>query len=318
MSLFDKYNVMLAPMAGITNLPFRLICEDLGCDLAFSEMVSSMGLTFANQKTKRLIDSVPKEKKLGVQLFGHDPKIMSEQAKKVQFELEEKLSHIDINMGCPARKIIKKGDGASLMKNPALASKIVSSIKKGIDIPLSVKFRRGFYEGEETCVEFAKIMEESGADAICVHGRFAMQYYKGSSDMQAIKRVKESVKVPIIGNGDIFTWEDYSQMIETTKCDAVLIARGATKNPLLFRQIKEYMSGLIPQEISIKDRMDIAIKHAQMIENLKGDHPNISFLQFRKQAMNYCEGIPGAKVARTSICKATTCSQFVKIFSDLS
>ena len=311
--LFNRYDVMLAPMAGITNLPFRLLCEDLGCDLTFSEMVSAMGLSYAHKKTHRLIDSVDDEKVLGVQLFGHDANVLAEQAKSIEQELGSKLSHIDINMGCPARKIVKKGDGAALMNNPALASNIVKCVKDAVDVPVTVKFRRGYFVGDETCVEFGKTMEGAGADAICVHGRFAMQYYKGKSDWTAIKRVKEAVNIPVIGNGDVFSYQDYINIKSETNCDAVLVARGASKNPLIFKQIKAN----VLEEATIQNKMNVAIKHVKLIENLMHEHEGISYLQFRKQAMNYCEGIPGARSARKKICEAETCDEFVAIFNEL-
>ncbi len=315
--LFNKYDVMLAPMAGITNLPFRLICEELGCDLAYSEMVSAMGLSYAHSKTHSLIDSIVEEKALGVQLFGHNSNVLADQAKSIEQELGEKLSHVDINMGCPARKIVKKGDGAALMKDPSLASEIVSKVKQSIKVPVTVKFRRGYNDGDETCAEFAKAVEQAGADAICVHGRYAMQYYKGKSDWTAIKRVKCSVSIPVVGNGDVFSWQDYVNIKNETHCDAVLVARGASKNPLIFKQIKEFLQGNEPKEASVKDKMKVAIKHVKLIENLKDEHSGISYLQFRKQAMNYCEGIPGARVARKQICEATTKEDFVAIFENL-
>ena len=315
--LFDKYDVMLAPMAGITNLVFRLICEELGCDLAFSEMVSAMGLEYAHAKTHSLIDSVDDEKILGVQLFGHDAKVLASQAKSVEEELGSKLSHIDINMGCPARKIVKKGDGAALMKNPLLASEIVKHVKDAINVPVTVKFRRGFNVGDETCVEFARTIEEAGADAICVHGRYAMQYYKGKSDWTSIKRVKEAASIPVIGNGDVFTWQDYANIKNDTNCDSVLVARGASKDPHIFSQIKSFISGSSPKQTTVCNQMNVAIKHVKLIEDLRHEHKGISFLQFRKQAMNYCEGIPGARVARKQICEASSCDEFVAIFENL-
>ena len=311
--LFNKYDVMLAPMAGITNLAFRLLCEGLGCDLAFSEMVSAMGLSYAHEKTHSLIDSVDEERVLAVQLFGHDAKVLGAQAKSVEQELGNKLSHIDINMGCPARKIVKKGDGAALMKNPSLAASIVKCVKDAVDVPVTVKFRRGYFEGDETCVEFARAMEGAGADAICVHGRFAMQYYKGKSDWAAIKRVKDVVNIPVIGNGDVFSYQDYVNIKSETNCDAVLVARGASKNPLLFKQIKANAS----EEATVKDKMNVAIKHVKLIDSLKQEHSGISYLQFRKQAMSYCEGIPGARSARKKICEAETCDEFISIFNEL-
>ncbi len=304
-------------MAGITNLPFRLICEKLGADLAFCEMVSAAGLAHASEKTHHLVDSCDEEKSLGIQLFGHDAKTLATQASVIEEELGSKLSHIDINMGCPARKIVKKGDGSALMKTPDLACDILRQVKSAVSCPVTAKFRRGYELDQETCVEFAKQIEQSGADAVCVHGRFAMQYYKGQSDKTAVARVKNAVSVPVIGNGDVFTVEDYIELKEVSSCDAVLVARGASKNPFLFSEIKYYIqSGEICKTTPAK-RIEIACEHARLIEKLNNENVHLSYLQFRKQAMNYVEGIPGARRARGEICNCASADDFISVFKSL-
>lgn len=308
---------MLAPMAGITNLPFRLICEKLGADLTFCEMVSAAGMAHASAKTHRLVETCDDEKTIGVQLFGHDPKTIAEQACVISEELLSKLSHIDINMGCPARKIIKKGDGSALMKKQGVAANIVASVKESVNCPVTVKFRRGFDLGEESCVEFAKRMEDAGADAVCVHGRFAMQYYKGASCTDAIARVKSAVDIPVIGNGDVFSAKDYANMVSATNCDAVLVARGASKNPFIFSEIKNYIATGELKSTDTSWRLEIACEHARLIEKLQNENHFVSFLQFRKQAMNYIEGIPGARKARGLICGCSCADDFISVFDSL-
>lgn len=342
MSLFGKYELILAPMAGITDLSFRLICEECGTDLAFCEMVSAMGLEHASMKTHKLIDIDDREREVGVQLFGHDASVLANQAKEIEQELGERLAYLDINMGCPAKKIVKKGDGAALMKTPELAASIVSGVKEAVSCRVTAKFRRGFNLNDETCVAFAKQMENAGADAITVHGRFAEQYYRGESSFDAIKRVVDAVSIPVVGNGDVKDVGSYKKML-STGCSAVMIARAASHNPLIFTELKgnsipeepvscfETFLNSVPEEaegrlegriqklLSNRDdiaRLNLAIKHARLCEeNMRSGRKNL--VHFRVQAMNYVEGIPGAREARKRFCTCTTANDFITVFEDL-
>ena len=317
MALFGKYDVILAPMAGLTDKYTRSVCSSLGADLTFSEMVSSKGLQYKSKKTKDLIELGDGEGKIGVQIFGNEPATMAAQAAMIEEYLGNHLAYIDINMGCPARKITSKGDGAALIKDPDLACEITKSVKSAISVPLTVKTRRGFYEGSETCVDFAKRIEDAGADAICVHGRFAEQFYRGTSDTSCIERVVSSVSIPVIGNGDIRSVSDYVEMKERTCCEAVMIARAAISNPLLFTQIKDYIATKKFSEFNPQDRMQIAIKHARLIgDDDACNSNNLAF--FRKHAMCYVEGLRGAKVARSQICESTTPQDFIDVFTTIS
>ena len=223
--LFGKYRVLLAPMAGVSDIAFRTLCREAGADMAFTEMVSAKGLSFANEKTRHLLALADGESQVAVQLFGHEPDVMASQAAWIEQEMGEGLAYLDINMGCPARKIVSKGDGSALMKDPALAASIVRAVKRAVEHPVTVKFRRGWAEGDETAPAFARLMEEAGADGVTVHGRFAEQLYRGSADWGVIARVREAVSVPVVGNGDIRSGADAVAMAAETGCDAVMIAR---------------------------------------------------------------------------------------------
>lgn len=305
-------------MAGITDLSFRLICEECGADLAFCEMVSAMGLEHASMKTHKLIDIDDRESEVGVQLFGHDASVLANQAKEIEQELGERLAYLDINMGCPAKKIVKKGDGAALMKAPELASNIVCAVKEAVSCKVTAKFRRGFNLNDETCVAFAKQMENAGADAVTVHGRFAEQYYRGESSFDAIKRVVDAVSIPVVGNGDVKDAESYSKML-ATGASAVMIARAASHNPLIFTNLRAHdplCHSERSEESQYAERLTLAIKHARLCEeNMRSGRKNL--VHFRVQAMNYVEGIPGAREARKRFCTCTTANDFIEVFEDL-
>lgn len=303
-------------MAGISNCAMRVLCTQLGADLAFAEMVSAKGLFYESSKTAKLLSPLPQEKEIGIQLFGHESKTIASQASKIEEMLGSKLAYIDINMGCPAKKIVSKGDGAALMKDPNLACEIVSEVRKHTNCYVTAKFRRGFEIGDETCVEFAKKLEDAGACAITVHGRFAEEMYRGSSNIECIKKVKQNVSIDVVGNGDVRCASDYFKMKEITGCDAVMIARAAMTNPLLFKTIKKsILKGEIDDEQpSINERMDIAIYNVELLEKMNSLKRYEDYRFFRRHAMCYVQGIPHACEARSKISQAKTPQDFIEIF----
>lgn len=312
--LFGKYWVLLAPMAGVSDIAFRSLCLEQGADLAFTEMVSAKGLSFANEKTRHLLTLAEGESQVGVQLFGHEPEVMASQAAWIEDTLGNSLAYLDINMGCPARKIVSKGDGSALMKAPDLAADIVRAVCGAVEHPVTVKFRRGWGEGDETAVTFARRMEDAGAAAMTVHGRFAEQLYRGSADWGVIGRVKEAVLVPVVGNGDICSGADAVAMAAQTGCDAVMIARGAEGNPWLFAQVKAALAGEEePAAPTVEERIALARRHARLLSQREGRN----IVRMRKHAMWYLAGLPGAAAARGRINYCTSLEDFDAVFDEL-
>lgn len=312
---FQRHRLLLAPMAGVSDEALRVLCREQGADLAYTEMVSSKGLAFASQKTQSLLHRAPGEDQVAVQLFGHEPTTMAEQAVWIEDELGDALAYLDINMGCPARKIVTKGDGSSLMTRPDVAVSIVRAVAAAVTHPVTVKFRRGYRVGEETAVEFARDMEAAGAAALTVHGRFAEQLYRGRADWGVIGRVREAVSVPVVGNGDVRSGTDAWRMMTETGCDAVMIARGAEGNPWVFAQAKAVLENRpLPPAPTVEDRIAMARRHAILLSQREAH----GLVRMRKHAMWYLAGLPGAAAARGRINGCLTMADFDDVFDELA
>ena len=313
-AFFACHRLLLAPMAGVSDTAFRTLCREQGADLTYTEMVSAKGLSYANEKTRRLLALAPGEEQVAVQLFGHEPDTMAAQAAWIEGEMGGSLAYLDINMGCPARKITSKGDGSALMRDPELAASIVRAVRAAVEHPVTVKFRRGWAEGDETAPEFARRMEDAGACAMAVHGRFAEQLYRGRADWGAIARVKEAVAVPVIGNGDVRCGADAAAMVERTGCDAVMIARGAEGNPWVFAQVKAAFAGEVePAAPTVGERIAMARRHARLLAAREGRN----IVRMRKHAMWYMAGLPGAAAARGKINACVAVEDFDRVFDEL-
>ena len=264
---------VLAPMAGVTDLPFRLLCKEQGAGLLCMEMISAKALQYKNRNTKALLQIDPREYPVSLQLFGADPDIISEQAKAIE---ELPFQILDINMGCPVPKVVKNGEGSALMKNPRLVYDVVYKTVRAISKPVTVKIRKGFDEEHVNAVEIAKIIEEAGGAAVAVHGRTREQYYSGKADWDIIRQVKEAVSIPVIGNGDVTGSLAAEQLLEETGCDGVMIGRGCQGNPWIFRELNEYEeTGKVPHRPSKKEIKEMMLRHAQLQIELKGDYLGI-------------------------------------------
>lgn len=292
-----KNNVFLAPMAGVTDIAFRGLCAEMGCGLVYTEMVSAKGLYYKSDNTEKMLQVSEEEKPVAVQIFGNDPYIMAKACD--YFNNNEDICIVDINMGCPVPKIVKNGEGSALMRNPKLAADIVKEVKKASVKPVTVKFRKGFNDREINAVDFAKEMEQAGADTIAVHGRTREQMYEGKSDWDIIRQVKQSVNIPVIGNGDVFSVEDAMRITEFTKCDGIMVARGAMGNPWIFREITQALNGEQVAYPTDVEKLELSIRHLQLALQYYGEDKAVR--EMRKHIGWYIKGIKNCTEVKNAV-----------------
>lgn len=302
-------NIILAPMAGVTDLPFRLLCKEQGAGLLCMEMVSAKAIYYNNKNTEALMEIDKRERPVSLQLFGSDADIMSEMAKKIE---EKPFDILDINMGCPVPKVAGNGEGSALMKKPELVREIVSKVVKAIEKPVTVKIRKGFDDDHVNAVEIAKIIEDCGAAAVAVHGRTREQYYSGKADWDIIRQVKEAVSIPVIGNGDVTGPESAKKMIEETGVDGIMIGRAARGNPWIFKQIKEYLeTGVLPEKPTLEEVREMMLRHARMQLECKGEYTGIR--EMRKHVAWYTAGYPNSARLRAKINEVETYEELTEL-----
>lgn len=305
--------LLLAPMAGFSDMSFRVLCKSLGCDLTVTEMVSAKGLFYGSQKTAELLETDPAERPVVMQIFGREPEIMADMAQRLAERYGEALLAIDINMGCPAPKITGNGEGSALMREPLLAGHIVETVAKKAGVPVTVKIRKGYDARHENAAEIARIAEDSGAAAITVHGRTREQMYAGCADYAAIAAVRAAVKIPVIGNGDVRDGDSALRLLRQTRCDGIMIGRGALGNPFVFSEVRAALRGETYTPPTWAERMETAVRHTRMTSANKGER---GILELRKHIVYYLSGIPGAARLRTRLQNAETAEEMAQILLD--
>ncbi|SMD04780.1 tRNA dihydrouridine synthase DusB [Sporomusa malonica] len=305
--------VILAPMAGVTDLPFRLLAKEMGCGLVYSEMVSDKGLIYENVHTRKLLAIDERERPVALQIFGSEPASM---AKAARIVAGSGADIIDINMGCPTPKIVKNGEGSALMRTPELACRIIAAVVEAAGtVPVTVKFRKGWDDKSVNAVEMAKLAEQAGAAAVSVHGRTREQFYSGQADWNIIREVKQSVKIPVTGNGDIRTPQDAKRMLTETGCDGIMIGRGAQGNPWIFRQVAHYLeTGEILPLPTLGERIDMLLRQLDMLVDHKGEY--IGIREMRSHAAWYTKGLPSSAELRLKFNQAASREDFIRIMEN--
>ena len=304
-------NLILAPMAGVTDLPFRLLCKEQGAGLICTEMVSAKAIYFKNKNTESLMEIDERERPVSLQLFGSEPDLMAEIAKQIE---PRNFDILDINMGCPVPKVINNGEGSALMKNPKLVHKIVSKVSKAIQKPVTVKIRKGFTEDSVNAVEIAKILEDAGAAAVAVHGRTREQYYSGQADWEIIRKVKEAVSIPVIGNGDVDSPQKAEALVKETGCDGIMIGRAVQGNPWLFSRILHYQqTGELLPGPGMEEIKEMILRHAKMQLEYKGNYTGMR--EMRKHVAWYTTGMPHSASVRRMVNEVESYEQLEELVS---
>lgn len=304
--------VFLAPMAGVCDLPFRLLCRQMGAALVCSEMVSAKAIYYKNKNTESLLEIHEEEKPVSLQLFGSEPELMAEMARKIE---ERPFAILDINMGCPVPKVVNNGEGSALMKNPVLAGRIISAVARAVKKPVTVKIRKGFDDDSVNAVELARVAQESGAAAVAVHGRTRQQFYSGQADWDIIAQVKDAVHIPVIGNGDVTGPETAAAMLKQTGCDAVLIGRAARGNPWIFKRCVHYLeTGELLGEPTAQEMKEMLLRHARMLVRFKGEYTAVR--EMRKHMSWYTAGYPHSAKLRGRINEMETLEELCSIMGE--
>ena len=306
--------VFLSPMAGVTDLPFRLICKQKGCGMLYTEMINAKALCYNDENTKKMTKIEDEEHPIAIQIFGSEPEYMGRAAEILNSHSNEIL---DINMGCPAPKVIKNGDGSALMKNPKLAEQVMRAVVEHSTKPVTLKIRKGWDDNSVNAVEIAKIAEQAGISALAIHGRTREQYYSGKADWDIIKEIKDSISIPVIGNGDVFEIEDAINMLEKTNCDAIMIGRGAQGNPWIFNRINHYMqTGEILSKPTAEEKISTAIEHMKLAVAEHGEY--VAVREMRKHIGWYIKGLKNSARYRDEINKLTDCESVIMKLKELS
>ena len=306
--------VFLSPMAGVTDLPFRLICKQKGCGMLYTEMINAKALCYNDENTKKMTKIEDEEHPIAIQIFGSEPEYMGRATEILNSHPNEIL---DINMGCPAPKVVKNGDGSALMRNPKLAEEVMKAVVKNSTKPVTLKIRKGWNDQSINAVEIAKIAEQSGISAVAIHGRTREQYYSGKADWDIIKEIKDAISIPVIGNGDVFEIEDAINMLEKTNCDAIMIGRGAQGNPWIFNRINHYMeTGEILPKPTAEEKINTAIEHMKLAVEEHGEY--VAVREMRKHIGWYIKGLKNSARYRDEINKLTDSEGVIMKLRELS